>query len=93
LKVWGEVVGCRTGSSAVGKLLCDMRGVQQRNDKVLRKSKGHAKATSVSVYLLTPNADWWEGMSPEARGEYLDTDRPMYAVQGQPDDSEVVSHE
>lgn len=93
LKVWGEVVGCRTGSSAVGKVLGEMKGVQQRDCRVLRKSKGHTKSASISVYLLTPNTDWWDRKSPEGKGEYLDTGRPMYAVQGQPDDSEVVSHE
>lgn len=92
-KLYGWTLKCSTDPAVVGRQLNKMPQLSRRNDKVLRKSKGQTESVATPVYVHVALVEWWKGMSPEAKGEYLDTGKCLTPVQTQPDDSEVANHE
>uniref|UniRef100_UPI000AD17964 hypothetical protein n=1 Tax=Pseudomonas sp. NBRC 111140 TaxID=1661055 RepID=UPI000AD17964 len=92
-KLYGLSLKCNTTSGACGKQLAKLSQLELWGGKVLRKSLGHTKSVSTQVYAHVAAIEWWEAMSPEARGDYLDTGRCLSPVQTHSDDSEVADHE
>ncbi|WOB56574.1 DUF5906 domain-containing protein [Pseudomonas sp. NBB] len=91
-KLYGSSLRCNITSGACGKQLTKMSQLMLWDGRVLRKSLGHTKPVPTQVYVHVAAVDWWKGMSPESKGDYLDTGRHLSPVQTQ-FDSEVADHE
>lgn len=95
VKEYAPTLKCSAEAEAVGKRLEKMDGVKKRRDKVLRKDMGQREANVATVYLLgsVEVEEWWKGLSPAEKGDYLDTGRLSHRAQVQSSGGEVINHE